>query len=420
MGFFSRIKDVLAGTFHTISSEAASVLRSLKNARSPLADRLLADALRLAEIPSPTVAEERRAAFVMERLSSLGLSGSVDEEGNVLVRLSCADGESADPLLLFADLGTDRWRPLESLSRLDSDTAHGAGLADALGVAALLSIAESVLSGHVRCRRDLLLLFAARSPADPRSGIFKRLTEDVRLRPFAALGVRGFTLGRLALRSLGTYRLEVSLRTDADGRDSGDGPAQAKGGGAQQTQSAAAVQTPPSAVDAAVLLARKLSGVVWDAERTTICRIRRIEAGSGFGKDPVEGILDIELESSNGAVLDMAMKAATATAEETGKEAKAKTEVRVVGYVPVGDPAVSAGLLKSLQAALRDQHVRIREYSGSDTAAYLTALGVPAVSLGLARGREGLAGDEVDVESIETGRKVLALLVERPSEGAFA
>ena len=81
MGILAKLRGSLAKAFRTLSSRAGSIVRSLRKSPFPLSDRLLTDALRIAEIPSPTSHEEQRAAFILERLKALGLTYSVDEDG---------------------------------------------------------------------------------------------------------------------------------------------------------------------------------------------------------------------------------------------------------------------------------------------------------------------------------------------------
>jgi len=202
-------------------------------------------------------------------------------------------------------------------------------------------------------------------------------------------------------KTLGTYRLEVKVRTDLSDAINTEGI------------------SPPSAVDVVVAVARKLAGVVWDSEKTTHCRVRRIEAGTGFGHDPVDGVLDMELESSDGPLLEMAMKAAVATAQTTGEELKAKTEVSVVGHVPVGDSRESEGLRNLVMGIMKEQRIKVIEKTEADSSAFLSVQGIPALSIGLAQGREGLEMDEVIIESIERGRKLLVSIIERLSLGSI-
>ncbi len=396
MGFFEKIRTTAVKAVRALTRRASTVLGSLRKSSSPLADRLLSDALRIAEIPSPTAREEQRAAFVLERLRSLGLNPQVDEDGNVLARITCPVPDDPRPILVLAELSSPRWHPLESLSRLDADRAYGAGLSDSLGPATLLSLAESLQSGTPAIPKDVLLLFAARPLDDPRGSVLRRLAEDPQDRPAASLSLRGLSLGTVPTKSLGTYRIEVRVRTDAEVSETDRGPR--------------------TAVDAVVALARTLTGITWDAEKRTTCAIRRIEAGSGFGHEPTEGLLDIELESADEAVLEIAMKAATATAESRGREANLQTQVTIAGYVPVGDPGAGAGLSKLVIQALKEQHIKVREESGADPAAFFSSRGIPAVSLAVASGREGLDRDEIEVASIEKGRRLLASVIDRVSK----
>jgi len=395
MGILATLRGSLVKAFRTLAGRTRSIFRSLRKSPFPLSDRLLADALRIAEIPSPTAREEQRAAFILERLNLLGLTPKVDEDGNIYVRVSCPESTDTSPILLFTELSSPRWHPLESLSRLDAHQAYGAGLADAIGTASLLSVAESMVTGLVACGRDLLLLFNVQALDNPESKVFNRLSDEPQDRPYAALGVRGLSLGTISTRSLGTYRIEVRVRTDGD--------------------SIEATERPGSAVEAIVALARTLSGVTWDAENKTTCRIRRIEAGTGFGRNPTEGILDIELESSDGGVLELAMKAAMATAESKGKEAKAQTKVTIAGFVPVGDPNAGAGLIKLASQAIKDHKIRLLEENASDPASFLSSQGIPAMTIAVSSGREGLNQDEIEIASIERGRKLLITIVERIS-----
>lgn len=403
MGFLESMRKTADAFARLLVGRNSRLARVFRRPAAPLADRLLADAVLICELPSPTEREERRASFIIERLTALGLLAEADEDGNVFARIPAESPPDARALLFFADLGSSRWHPLGSLSRVDLDTASGAGLSDSLGAAALLSLAEAAVDGSLKRSRDLLLLFASRALDDPRSDVFARLSEKTRDRPIAAIGLHGFSLGSVPGRPLGTYRVSVHVRTAGEQ-------------GAEGT----ALGSSPSAVDAAVAVARRLSGVKWDAEGATVCRIRRIEAGTGFGRMPTDGVVDIELESADAAVLDLAKKAAIATAETAGRESGANTEVSIIGHIPVGDPKVSAALSSLVKDLMKELKIKTKGETGTDPAAFLSVRGIPAVSLGIALGQEGLDTDEIEIASIETGRRLVAALAERASAGTFA
>jgi hypothetical protein len=383
-----------------------------------MADRLLADALRLAEIPSPTHQEEQRTAFVLERLAGLGIQPQMDEYGNILVKIPADTLRDLPPLLLFSDIGSTRWHPLESLSRLDANYARGAGLADILGCAALLSVAETLAGGQLKCGRDVLLLFTAHALDDPEGKAFFPITENHSYYPCAAIGLRGLTLGTVIAHTQGIYRIRINVSRERPEKDSGKEEADA------ETSSGSTAETANQVVNSLIATARKLSSITWDSQGITRFYIRRIEAGSGFDRTPGEGVLEIELESSDGAQLDMAMNTLKATAEHTAaaqgspvaqksNPGEIKTEVTITSFIPVGEQNINAELLKTIRGIMKDLHIRGREENGADPSAILSNRGIPSLSLGIAQGWEGLNSDTIDITSIEKGRQLIEAVITR-------
>jgi hypothetical protein len=407
-----RVQKKIGQGINALAGKVIPWFHRPKKPVSPMADRLLVDALRLAEIPSPTRREEQRVAFVLERLNSLGLISRIDENGNVLVRLHSAEVVDEPPLLLFTDLGSKRWHPLESLSRLDAVTASGAGLGDVLGAAALLSVAENIAGGGIVCRRDLLLLFAARSFDDPETDVFYSITEIPMNRPCAAVGVWGFTLGSVRAHTQGTYRLTISFSLD-----------QKKNSGKEERP---APDRANLVVEALLSTARELSRIGDTGEfpeyPAVHLYIRRIEAGTGFGRTPLEGLLEIELESSDAALLDNTMNQVKTAAEEAaaaaiavtpaaGEENPLTVTVDITSFIPVGDPAINAELFQEIREIMKELRIKTHEENGSDPSAFLSNQGIPALSLGIVYGQEGLLKDEIEIGSIEKGRLLLEKII---------
>jgi acetylornithine deacetylase/succinyl-diaminopimelate desuccinylase-like protein len=363
----------------------------------PLADRLLADTLRLAEIPSPSPGETERAVFIRERFNALGIIPRTDEEGNIHVFLHSPRSIESPPLLLFAALGSERWHPLESLSRLDAVYAQGAGLRDVLGAAALLSVAEGISSERLNIERDIILFFAARSFDNP-DGKFLSALEGLFNRPFAAIGILGFTLGSVIVHAQGSYRAELTISGESGEKEEESG---------DHTKASNAV------VDALISVAQNLSRL-WAADGVTRCYIRGIQADTVFGRTPAEGILEIELESSDGPLLDAAMDTVKTIVEETIRSpefAALKAAVNVSSFIPVGDPTVDAALVRVLLDVMKELRIKAVEENGADPSAFLSSRGIPAISLGIARGREGLVRDTIAIDSIEKGRQLVENLI---------
>jgi hypothetical protein len=370
---FSSILDALSG-------KAAGALKARTKTASPFADRLLVDAIRLAELPSPAPGEEPRAAFVLERLKSFGLLPSVDETGSIEARLHSEQSTDEAPILLFTDLGSRRWHPAESLARINAESASGAGLSDSLGTAALLSIAESYAQDSFQCGRDLLLLFAAKSLDDPNFN-FDPILKSPRDRPFAAIGVRGLSLDRV-IHSVGSYRLKITV--------SGDAP-----------------QYSNKVTEPLINTADTILSIAWDSEGKTKVFIRHIKAETVYGLTPDEGLLEIEIESTEAGLLDMAMNAIKATAEKISGAAGLKSETAPLSFLPTGKPEKSLELFETVRRLAREEHIKLREENGADPASFFSSADIPALSLGIALGREGSDRDVINIESIKKGRKIL-------------
>ena len=379
------LKNMFSQTINALFGGSAKVLRPAAKA-TPLTDRLLVDAIRLAELPSPAPNEEPRAAFVHERLKSLGFSPVVNDSGSILVRLHADKSGDVEPVLLFTDLGTKRWHPSESLARLDAENAVGAGLSDSLGSAALLSIAENFYSSMEQSmKRDILLLFNARTMDDPDINFSPILNDPVN-RPIAAIGVRGFSLDRI-IQSVGSYRVKITV-TEGEDRL----PAEINSNKVTETL---------------IDTARTLLGIAWDTEGKTKMFIRHLEALTVYGLTPQEGLLELEIESSEAAHLDMAMNAVKATAGKISEKANLQTETGLLSYIPPGKPEKSKDLFEILRKLCREQHLKIREESGADPAAFFSGDGIPALSMGISLGREGKERDVINIDSVEKGFLIL-------------
>jgi hypothetical protein len=301
-----------------------------------------------------------------------------------MVRLHAEQAADEAPILLFTSLCSKRWHPTECLSRLDAENAVGAGLSDSLGPAALLSAAENYASGDFKPRRDALLLFTVRSPEAPENDFSAILNDPVK-RPFAAIGVRGLSLGRI-IHSIGSYCLRITLSTEKD--------------------EASNVLT-LTLID----IARSVLGITWDGEGKTRLFIRRIEAGTVYGLSPAEGILEIEIESVEGSLLELAMNAVKATAEKIGAASLLKSEATLLSFIPPGNPEKSAGLFEKMRGIARDLRIKAGEENGADPAAFFTAGGIPALSVGVALGKEGAREDTIRIDSVEKGRRFLERLI---------
>ncbi|MDR1286378.1 MAG: hypothetical protein LBK08_02105 [Treponema sp.] len=378
----ANIKKLLGWGLNSLSGKIHHIVYRPKRSASPLADRTLADALRLAELPSPCPGEEKRAAFVRKRLAGAGLAPVTvkGEGGGLLVRLDPPGEGKRPPILLYTGLRSYRWHPTESLARLDRENAEGAGLSGALGPAALLSLAERIASGRLRVNRGIILFFSVLSPADPENQ-YHTLLDELGEKPAAVVGLRGFSLG-LIIRPRAFCRQRITFPPP---------PGQSE----KYREYAAA--------DAAV----STSGYLLEKSRENGVdfHIRRIEGGVSGGDGGA--VLETDTEASDGGLLAQFTDLVKSEAERRAGEAGISAGVQILSFVSPGDPAVSRGLFDILMTVMRKERVRIREEDGMDTAGLFSAEGIPALSLGLALGRAEASYDIVGIASVEKGRRLL-------------
>jgi hypothetical protein len=403
MNFLETVKNTFLRSVNSLSGRMQLFFHRPKKSAAPLADRLLADALLLGEIPSPTEREEERAVFVAERLNSLSIPHTIDGEGNILVRLHGRGGRSAEPLLLFTGLGSERWNSFESLGRLDTQYARGAGLADALGPAALLSVAESHNAGRSFRERDIILLFSVFGFDDPSKDAFLPFAE-ARYRPFAALGIRGFPLGAIFTPAQGSYRVEIKLcrETEEEQEKAGERKAQGKNTGSTGNLTGTLVNM------ASGYLEKSGEG---EGEGDLSINIRRIEARTVYDRVPLEGVLELDLESSSREKLDGALERIKADTEKYNAEGLVSS-LRVLSNIPPADPARCGKLAEILGKAAKSLKLKPEEHAGADPSSFLVNMGIPALSIGLAGGRAGVDRDAVEVATVETGRLLLERCIE--------
>jgi hypothetical protein len=407
MNFLETVKNSLLRGVNSLSGRMQLFVHRSKKPAAPLADRLLADALLLGEIPSPTEREEERAVFVAERLNSLSIPHTIDSEGNIIVRLHGRGGRSAEPLLLFTGLGSERWNSLGSLGHLDTQYARGAGLADALGPAALLSVAESHNAGRSFWERDIILLFSVFGFDDPSKDAFLSFAE-ARRRPFAALGIRGFSLGSIFMPAQGSYRVEIKLYRETEEE-------QKKAEERKKHAKVPEMQGKPvnAAGDLTRTLVNMASGYLeknGEAGDLSI-NIRRIEARTVYDCVPLEGVLELDLESSSREKLDGALEKIKADTEKYNAEGLVSS-LQVLSNIPPADPASCGKLAEILGKAAKSLKLKPAEHSGADPSSFLVNMGIPALSIGLAGGRAGVDHDTVEIATVETGRLLLEHCIE--------
>ncbi len=366
---------------------------------APYVNRIVSDAILFNELPSPTPGEARRTGFIVERLLDFGYpEPSVDDIGNVSVLIPSATG-SDDCALLFADIASDDYSPIDCIARLEENRVYAKGIAEnSIGVAALMVLGEYLARNAIHYDMNVLLLWSSFDPGARETQPLERFIQDWKARLRFAAYVRGIVVGRTEMRPMGTYKLSVSVRTPEREVAFG-GPA-------------------VSAISVLADIAFRLGGIRWDSENATFLNIARIEAGVGFGWHPAEGALELEIFSSDRNALEVAKNAVTATIGDISTETGAGVDLAVKAFFPAGDTDINSRLNEILRGVHEKLKIRPVPTSIPDHSAFIKSLAVPAISLGVTTGKRGFQGEYIDIRPVETGfRQILQFLEESTRAG---
>ena len=385
-GLFSFVGRLL-GRGHKAGSAKVS-----RSETGPYISRIVSDAIQLNEIPSPTEHETARTSFILERLGEFGyVNCSLDELGNVSAVVPA--GENTDEhVLLFSDIRSEDYSPLESMTKLEPDLLRGRGIAEnSVAAAALLVLAEYLARNEIQYDRAVMFLFTSFDQGERETQPLERFLQGWKDRVRFAAHLRGLDLGCIEARPLGTCKLSVAVRT-------------AERESISREQAASAIWVLAN-------IAQRLGSIRWDRENDTFLNIARVEAGVGFGWPATEGVLELEVFSPSVSALEMARKAVEATIAGIAAETGAAVDISVKAFLPAGDPQINTELNAIVHGVHERLRIKSRPASVPGYASFLNSLGIPAVTLGITTGKKSYGEEYVNVRPIETGfRQLLAFL----------
>jgi hypothetical protein len=109
----------------------------------------------------------------------------------------------------------------------------------------------------------------------------------------------------------------------------------------------------------------------------------------------------------------MTKNAVEATIKKIAGETGAAVELTVNSFIPVGNSEINAFLTESLKKVHAELKIKSHFVSVPDKTAIINSFGIPAVSIGITRGKKGLGEEYVELAPIETGFRQVLLLLEK-------
>lgn len=338
--------------------------------------RTMAMQVQLAEIPSPTAREHRRAAWVAAAFAHLGLRTTRDEVGNVLARDPAAT--DSPPVVVCAHLDTVFPDDVSHRVETRGDRYIGPGIGDnARGLAGMLAIARVLREHGVRTHHPIIFAATVGEEGEGDLRGARLLFAREGANAHAAFALDGAGDERIVTHAVGTRRFRVTI----------SGP-----GG----HSWAASNTPNPLHAAADLTAALARLPLRNTNRSTIA-VTRIQGGDAVNAIPATATLDVEFRSPQGCVLEEGERAlARLLAAALEREAPCRGAAGGLSAItaitsdrPSGAVTEDATPVRASIAATRAID-RNPEFAIASTDANIPlSLGIPAVALGAG----GIGGD---------------------------
>ena len=357
------------------------VSRLVTTFREPLHDddaRTMAEQLAIAEIPAPSLQEERRAAWVAGAIAQLGYEVERDAVGNVVAWSPRPATDGATPVVVCAHLDTVFGDAIPHRVERRAARFIGPGIGDnARGLAGMLAIARALRHGVATHHP---VVFAATVGEEGEGDLrgARHLFAGRAAAAHAAFALDGAGDERIVTHALGTRRFRVVFR----------GP-----GG----HSWAASDT-PNPLHAAAELSTRLARLPLRATPRTTVAVTRIHGGNAVNAIPATAQVDVEIRSPRDVVLDsgegeLRGLVAAALDEENARRGPVRdalaATIDVVSDRPAGTAHPDSLPVRAAIAATQAIG-RTPEFAMASTDANVPlSLGIPAVTLGAG----GLGGD---------------------------
>ncbi len=380
--------------------EVPEVICEFPEALKPLRERILANLVMIAQMPSPTDLETARVRFLLDRFAEAGLADAgADEVGNAVGRLV---GKRSDRAILLAShLDTIMPAVQRHEVMVESERVLGPGIGDnALG-AAVVSLLPAILEHlGLELHSDLILLGSVGALGHGKHAGLGFFLDHVPYRVDFGICVEGMELGRVNYFSIGTARADISCSVRA--------------------------QSPPSpsygSESALVVLnhiINRILGIATPARPYTRINMGKMSAGVSYDVEPEHAELGLEIVSHSDEMLDQVCQQIHDIAGEMSARHAMDVNFDVFHSTQAGGIPFSHPLVKSVLEVMRQLDIEPDQGHSPSELSELIRRGIPAVTLGISRGRQArkLEPDQVMIDPILTGVAQLVGVVLAIDEG---
>jgi tripeptide aminopeptidase len=354
MSDFDDISEILA----TVGKDRAS-LESMR-------ERILADAVMIGEVPSPTFGEEPLVNFLCDRFTEEGLDQiTIDEMHNATALIP---GKTGKRTILMAAHTDKVWdASIDHTVTVTSDSIIGPGIADnALGVAALTTFPSLLKSLGLELESNLLLLGASRSMGRGDLQGLRFFADNTTVPISAAVCLEGIELGRLSYSSVGMNRCEIQVTTPEE-RD-------------WESWSLSG-----SVVALNQILHRILGIPTPEVPKTSII-VGSLYSGSSYNVPPTRATLRFEVRSEEPGMVAKIREQIVEIIEEVRAENRINAALEVIASRRPGTIGFTHPLVRSTRAVMKELGIVPTVAPSTSELSVLLEKGIPSITLGLTEG----------------------------------
>jgi len=336
-----------------------------RDALQPVREILLANAMMIGEIPSPTGEEEERITFLSNRFTEEGLQNiSIDQAGNCMAVIPGTVGENN--ILICAHADTVFHGKVDHAMSVTNDSITGPGIGDnSLGLAALATLPQVLQRLEIRTKDNLVLLGATRSLGRGDLGGIRFFLDNYKQTIRSGICVEGIQLGRLSYSSIGMLRAEINLTVPSEYDWSRFGA------------------TNPVAILSGIV--QNIMRIPLPGEPKTKIIFGSIDAGTSYATQPTSAKLRFEIRSEAIGMIGKLKRQIEDIIEETASATNIDIGLSIIaerktGGLPYGHPMV-----KSMRKILSELNVKPYVEPSVGELSELINRNIPSVTIGLTR-----------------------------------
>lgn len=344
-------------------------------------------------VPAPTGAEGERARFVADALAQRGLVPEIDAMDNVVARRR---GRGDAPTLMLAahtDTVFPAGTPIE-VTRQGDQRMTGPGVGDnSLSVATLITLAELLEAAKIDTPGDVLFVADVGEEGLGNLRGIRAMVDRFESELGGVIALEGHGLGKITHQGVGSRRIRVTVT----------GPGGHSYGSFGQ----------PSAIHTLGTIIHRIAQLDVPASPKTTYNVGLIEGGVSVNTIAPTAAALIDMRSVDPASLDALVERVERIVEAMRGEL-IDVSIELIGERPAGAIPADTPLVNAAEQVVASLGLEPKLDAGSTDANIPIARGIPAIRLGLTRGRGAHQMDEtIELPPIALGLRQLLHVIER-------